>query len=57
MSVSGEGAGVVAHAGNVGVRLLADRTGQAAEMSKPSGWIPATSSLSRAPANSLTAED
>ena len=34
MSVGGDGAGVVAHAGSVGLRLLGDRTGLTAEMSK-----------------------
>ena len=34
MSVSGDGVGVVAHAGSVGLRLLADRTGLTAELSK-----------------------
>ncbi len=34
LSVSGDGVGVVAHAGSVAVRLLADRTGLTAELSK-----------------------
>lgn len=34
MSVSADGVGVVAHAGSVATRLLADRTGLTAELSK-----------------------
>jgi hypothetical protein len=34
LSVTGDGSGVVAHAGSVGLRLLADRTGLSAELSK-----------------------
>jgi len=34
LSVTGDGTGVVAHAGSVGLRLLADRTGLTAEVSK-----------------------
>nr|WP_218855546.1 IS1380 family transposase [Nocardioides daedukensis] len=34
MSVSADGVGVVAHAGSVGLRLLADRTGLTTELSK-----------------------
>lgn len=34
LSVTGDGTGVVAHAGSVGLRLLADRVGLAAELSK-----------------------
>lgn len=34
MSVSADGVGVVAHAGSVAIRLLADRTGLTAELSK-----------------------
>ncbi len=34
LSVTGDGSGVVAHAGSVGLRLLADRTGLTAELSK-----------------------
>lgn len=34
LSVSGDGVGVVAHAGSVATRLLADRTGLTAELSK-----------------------
>lgn len=34
LSVSGDGVGVVAHAGSVGLRLLADRVGLTAELSK-----------------------
>lgn len=34
LSVTGGGSGVVAHAGNVGLRLLADRTGLTGEVSK-----------------------
>ena len=34
MSVSGDGVGVVAHAGSVALRLLADRTGLTNELSK-----------------------
>lgn len=34
LSVSGDGSGVVAHAGSVGLRLLADRTGLAEQLSK-----------------------
>ena len=34
LSVTADGSGVVAHAGSVAVRLLADRTGLTAELSK-----------------------
>jgi hypothetical protein len=34
LSVTGDGTGVVAHAGSVGLRLLADRTGLTIELSK-----------------------
>ena len=34
LSVSGDGVGVVAHAGSVALRLLADRTGPTSELSK-----------------------
>jgi len=34
LSVTGDGVGVVAHAGSVGLRLLADRTGLTNELSK-----------------------
>jgi hypothetical protein len=34
LSVSADGVGVVAHAGSVGLRLLADRTGLTGELSK-----------------------
>jgi Transposase DDE domain group 1 len=34
LSVTGDGTGVVAHAGSVGLRLLADRTGLTGELSK-----------------------
>ena len=34
LSVTADGTGVVAHAGSVAVRLLADRTGLTAELSK-----------------------
>ena len=34
MSVTGDGVGVVAHAGSVGLRLLADRVGLTTELSK-----------------------
>lgn len=34
LSVSGDGVGVVAHAGSVATRLLADRTGLTGELSK-----------------------
>ncbi len=34
LSVTSDGVGVVAHAGSVGLRLLADRTGLTAELSK-----------------------
>ncbi len=34
LSVSGDGVGVVAHAGSVALRLLADRTGLTSELSK-----------------------
>jgi hypothetical protein len=34
LSVSGDGTGVVAHAGSTGLRLLADRTGLTGEISK-----------------------
>jgi hypothetical protein len=35
LSVSADGSGVVAHAGSVAVRMLADRTGLTKELSKP----------------------
>ena len=34
LSVTADGVGVVSHAGSVGLRLLADRTGLTAELSK-----------------------
>jgi hypothetical protein len=34
LSVTGDGTGVVAHAGSAGLRLLADRTGLTGEVSK-----------------------
>jgi hypothetical protein len=34
LSATGDGTGVVAHAGSVGLRLLADRNGLTGEMSK-----------------------
>ena len=34
LSVSGDGVGVVAHAGSVGLRLVGDRTGLTGELSK-----------------------
>lgn len=34
LSVSGDGVGVVAHAGSVGLRLLADRAGVTSELSR-----------------------
>lgn len=34
LSVTGDGSGVVAHAGGVGLRLVADRTGLTAQLSK-----------------------
>ena len=43
LSVTGDGTGVVAHAGSAGLRLLADRTGLTGEVSKAlarRGFIP-----------------
>lgn len=43
LSVSGDGVGVVAHAGGVAVRLLADRVGLTGELSKAltrRGFVP-----------------